>query len=209
LTDLFIWSFLKEKEVQSMAVDRRKMIIDAATKSFSLFGYKATTMDQVAKLANVGKGTIYNFFKNKEELFDQIITTLINEMKKAADEAFDPSLSFQEAVHRALYKMIEFRNEHQLMLMLFQEEQEMGTPAVQEMIGKVESSIIGYIKDKLESGMKQGVIQECDSELIAFILIKLYIALIFDWEKKHAPLSKEEIAKIFEHYVFKGLSSER
>ncbi|MEH7109635.1 TetR/AcrR family transcriptional regulator, partial [Bacillus sp. JJ1764] len=42
-----------------MAPDRRRMIVEAATKSFSLFGYKATTMDQFAKLANVGKGTIY------------------------------------------------------------------------------------------------------------------------------------------------------
>lgn len=50
-------------------MDRRQEILEAATKSFSLFGYKATTMDQVAKLANVGKGTIYTFFANKEELF--------------------------------------------------------------------------------------------------------------------------------------------
>ena len=46
-----------------MAIDRKRSIIEAATKSFSAFGYKATTMDQVAKLANVGKGTIYTFQK--------------------------------------------------------------------------------------------------------------------------------------------------
>ncbi|MGQ0422282.1 TetR/AcrR family transcriptional regulator, partial [Bacillus sp. HC-Mk] len=48
-----------------MAIDRKRSIIEAATKSFSAFGYKATTMYQVAKLANVGKGTIYTFFKNR------------------------------------------------------------------------------------------------------------------------------------------------
>ncbi|MFD1909464.1 TetR/AcrR family transcriptional regulator [Paenibacillus rhizoplanae] len=32
---------------------------------FSLFGYKATTMDQVAKIANVGKGTIYTFLRTR------------------------------------------------------------------------------------------------------------------------------------------------
>ncbi|MGJ7919439.1 TetR/AcrR family transcriptional regulator [Neobacillus sp. LXY-4] len=189
-----------------MVVDRRQMIIDAATKSFSLFGYKATTMDQVAKLANVGKGTIYTFFKNKEELFDEIITGLINEMRAAADESFDPSLTFHEVVHRALFKMIEFRNKHQLMIKLFQEEREMGTPAVEEVIQKVESTIINYIKEKLENGVKRGEIQVCDPEITAFIIIKFYIALIFDWEKKHEPLSKEQIAKLFERYIFKGLS---
>ena len=49
-----------------MAIDRKRSIIEAATKSFSAFGYKATTMDQVAKLANVGKGTIYTFLKIKK-----------------------------------------------------------------------------------------------------------------------------------------------
>ncbi|GAA3330028.1 hypothetical protein GCM10020331_080890 [Ectobacillus funiculus] len=45
-----------------MAIDRKWAIIEAATASFASFGYKATTIDQVAKMANVGKGTIYTFF---------------------------------------------------------------------------------------------------------------------------------------------------
>lgn len=49
-----------------MSIDRKRQIIEAATKSFSLFGYKATTMEQIAKLANVGKGTIYTFLKTKK-----------------------------------------------------------------------------------------------------------------------------------------------
>ncbi|BBP88266.1 hypothetical protein BsIDN1_18840 [Bacillus safensis] len=50
-----------------MSVDRRQMILDGATKAFTQFGYKATTMDLVAKLANVGKGTIYTFFKKTKK----------------------------------------------------------------------------------------------------------------------------------------------
>lgn len=190
-----------------MVMDRKKMIIEAAAKSFSLFGYKATTMDQVAKLANVGKGTIYTFFKNKEELFDEIIIGLIYEMKAAAAETIDSSLKFHENLHRALYKMIEFRNQHQLLIKLFQEEREMGTPAVQEMIEKVEQTIINYMKEKLVIGMEKGEIAKCDPELTAYIMIKLYVSLIFDWEKKHPPLTKEEIGSLFERYIVRGLSS--
>lgn len=39
-----------------MAIDRRKLIVDAASKSFALFGYKATTMDQIARIADVVNG---------------------------------------------------------------------------------------------------------------------------------------------------------
>src|SRR3954466_13303925 len=108
-----------------MGPDRRKMIVEAATKSFSLFGYKATTMDQVAKLANVGKGTIYTFFKNKEELFNEIVSSLVKEMIAEADAVIDPKLPFAENVHRALYRLLEFRSQHQLMIKLIQEEKEM------------------------------------------------------------------------------------
>lgn len=47
-------------------IDRRQQVMDSAEKSFALFGYKATTMEQVARLANVGKGTIYTFSKIKK-----------------------------------------------------------------------------------------------------------------------------------------------
>ncbi|AIE59271.1 TetR/AcrR family transcriptional regulator [Bacillus methanolicus] len=188
-------------------MDRKQLIIEAATKSFSLFGYKATTMDQVAKLANVGKGTIYTFFKNKEELFDEIISTLIKEMKNAAESSFDSSLSFHENVHRALFKILEFRRKHQLTIKLFEEEKEMGTPAVMDVMEKMETAILNYIKEKVATAIESGEIKKCDPELTAFVMFKLYIALIFDWEKKHKPLEKEEIAELFEQYIFKGLSN--
>ncbi|MFO1445473.1 TetR/AcrR family transcriptional regulator [Bacillus sp. Bva_UNVM-123] len=190
-----------------MAIDRKQQIIEAATKSFSLFGYKATTMDQVAKIANVGKGTIYTFFKNKEELFDEIINSLVSEMKLAADEAIVPNLSFHEKVHRRLYKILEFRKKHQLMIKLVQEEKEMGTPAVADVMTKLEDMIISYLKDKISEAIEKGEIQPCDPKLTAFVMLKLYIALIFDWEKRHKPLEKEDIAELFEQYIFKGLSS--
>ena len=55
-------------------------ILEAATKSFTIFGYKATTVEQVAKIANVGKGTVYNFFENKQQLLQFVVKNLINEM---------------------------------------------------------------------------------------------------------------------------------
>lgn len=189
-----------------MSIDRKQLILEAASKSFSMFGYKATTMDQVAKLANVGKGTIYTFFKNKEELFDEIIQGLVREMKGAAEESYDESKSFYENVHRSLLRILEFRKEHQLTIKLFQEEKEIGTPAVSEVIGTLEKVIINYIKDKVIHAIERGDIKECDPELTAFVMLKLYIALIFDWEKNHKPLVKEQILSLFQQYIFDGLS---
>lgn len=191
-----------------MSTDRRQAILDAATKSFSLFGYKATTMNQVAKLANVGKGTIYTFFENKEELFDEIVTKIIRDMEAAANQVIDSSNTFQENVHLSLYEMLEFRMEHQLTIKLFQEERDIGTPIVQDVIKKVENSILYIIEDKIKRAIEKGEIKDCDPELTAFVLVKLYIALIFDWEKRREPLSKETIANLFDLYMIKGIALE-
>ncbi|AWI36123.1 MULTISPECIES: TetR/AcrR family transcriptional regulator [Bacillus] len=188
-----------------MSVDRRQMILDGATKAFTQFGYKATTMDLVAKLANVGKGTIYTFFKNKEELFDEIFTSLLMEMRKIADEAMDEEKSFSENLHLALFAILEFRKNHQLTIKIFQESAELGTSAVKEMIEKMEQMIIRYIKTKVKEAIDKGDIKPCDPELTAFVMVKLYIALIFDWEKRYEPLTKEEVAESLELYVLKGL----
>ncbi len=190
-----------------MAMDRKKMILEAAAKSFSMFGYKATTMDQVAKIANVGKGTIYTFFKNKEQLFDEIITGLILEMKAEADASFDPGSSFMDNVHRTLIRMLKYRKEHQLTIKLFEEQKEMGTLEVKEVLNRLENAILSYMKGHVQEAISKGEIQPCDPELTSFIIFKMYISLIFDWEKNHPPLQSEEIALTVERSLLKGLST--
>jgi len=189
-----------------MSIDRKQQILEAATKSFSQFGYKGTTMDLVSKLANVGKGTIYTFYKNKEELFSEIIDRLLLDMKVAADEAFNSQRPFVDSVHQALYSILEFRKTHQLTIKLFQESQELGTPTVNEGVRKVEEMVLHYIKQKIIEAIDRKELKQCDPELTAFIILKLYVSLIFDWEKHHQPLGKEKIAEIFEEYLLKGLS---
>ncbi|TYR78987.1 TetR/AcrR family transcriptional regulator [Priestia megaterium] len=189
-----------------MAVDRKQSVVDAASKSFSLFGYKATTMDQVAKLANVGKGTIYTFFKNKEELFDEIVSRMIREMIDEAEKVIVPDRSFFENAQSAMYRILEFRSEHQLMLKLVQEN-EMGTSTVKEVLVRVEREILTYIKTKIENAISKNEIQPCDSEITAFLLLKMYIALVHDWEKYHEPLSEKKIAELIELYFLRGLSN--
>lgn len=66
--------------------DRRRLIVQAAAQSFAQFGYKATTMDLVAKIANVGKGTTYTFFSTKEELFEEIIRKALQELKESLEK---------------------------------------------------------------------------------------------------------------------------
>jgi len=47
----------------------KHLIFGAALKNFSKFGYYQTKMDDIAKSANVSKGTLYLYFRSKEDLF--------------------------------------------------------------------------------------------------------------------------------------------
>lgn len=48
---------------------RARAIIHAALEVFSLKGYTATSMAQIASRAGIGKSTLYEYFKTKEDLF--------------------------------------------------------------------------------------------------------------------------------------------
>jgi TetR/AcrR family transcriptional regulator, fatty acid metabolism regulator protein len=51
---------------------KRQVIIDAAVDVFSRHGFQNSTISQIAQKANVAEGTIYQYFKNKEDLFFSI-----------------------------------------------------------------------------------------------------------------------------------------
>ena len=49
--------------------EMEQQIQAAAGRLFLHYGYRKTSVDQIAREAGIGKGTIYNYFRNKEELF--------------------------------------------------------------------------------------------------------------------------------------------
>jgi AcrR family transcriptional regulator len=64
--------------------EREARILDAAAELVQRWGYKKTTIDDIAKLADVGKGTIYLHWKTREDLF---IALLLRERLRAVNEA--------------------------------------------------------------------------------------------------------------------------
>ena len=59
--------------------EKRKQIIKAAIRVFARLGLPNTKMLQVAEAAGIGKGTIYEYFKSKDELFIAAFHAFIEE----------------------------------------------------------------------------------------------------------------------------------
>ncbi len=72
------------------SVDRtqkRDKLLEAAAKVFSERGFKRTTMAEVARRADVGKGTIYEYFDSKESLFLAVFEWFCRESLQSAAPA--------------------------------------------------------------------------------------------------------------------------
>jgi AcrR family transcriptional regulator len=91
---------------------RRQEIIDAAERTFFSRGLDNATMEDVARDAELSKGTLYLYFKSKEDLYLAIILrgiTILRSMFDAAVQAQDTGLEKINAVGRAY---IEFYKHH-------------------------------------------------------------------------------------------------
>lgn len=186
-------------------VDRRKMILDAASQSFAQFGYKATTMELVAKIANVGKGTIYTFFSNKDELFDEILSLALKEMIRALEQGIKEEDTFAQNLFRVMDLLMEFRAKHELFVKLAQENRDVGTQQAMDGLMRMENIALDYISRELDKGIQKGEIKPCDSKAAAYIMFKMYIALAVGWNEFHEPMSNGQIKEYIRLLLFEGL----
>ncbi|MFD0693980.1 TetR/AcrR family transcriptional regulator [Paenibacillus sp. GCM10027628] len=188
-------------------MDQKKlMIMESAKKSFALFGYKGTTMDQIAKIAGVGKATIYTFFANKEDLLHEIVQSLVAEMKAVAEKAIMEGSTSFEKIHGAIYGILVFRKEHEMLIQLAHEVQQYGSQVAHEAMSSIETGVVEFISQHIERAIHNGTMKSCDPKITAFIMFKLYVALVFDWEKQNAPLTNERISELLQLYFGNFLS---
>src|ERR1700752_1365545 len=67
---------------------KRAAILEAAQKMFSQYGYRRTSIDDIAREAEIAKGTVYLSFKSKEEIFralsESLCARVMNEAAQGA-----------------------------------------------------------------------------------------------------------------------------
>jgi len=69
----------------------RGRIIQSAIKCFSKNGFDRTRMDEISLSADLSKGTLYNYFDNKEDLFNAICEDSLDLLKVQLDQLFTKS----------------------------------------------------------------------------------------------------------------------
>ena len=73
----------KEKDI------RKKLILKSARALFFKKGFNKVTVDEIAKCSELGKGSIYLYFKSKEEIYAQILLNDIDNFNQQVSVLFD------------------------------------------------------------------------------------------------------------------------
>jgi AcrR family transcriptional regulator len=92
--------------------DTRDKILSVAYKLFSRFGFHKTSMDEIAKIARKAKGSLYYHFASKEDLFKEVVSTeLINLKSQLSIIIDDTDLSASGKMKKYLIKRMEVLND--------------------------------------------------------------------------------------------------
>lgn len=80
------------------SLSKEKRILKAAEKVFSHKGYSQATLDEIIKIADTGKGTVYKYYKNKENLFYTLVEAKNRKLIKDLNQAVGETQGFCRTV---------------------------------------------------------------------------------------------------------------
>lgn len=92
--------------------DKRELILEAAVKVFSRYGYHKAKMEDIALEAGIGKGTIYEYFDSKLSLFQQMLERSRDIYYNSLIDGRQESLSFKERLRAVFLSHINFCREN-------------------------------------------------------------------------------------------------
>jgi len=69
-----------KQQFEEIRQQSRKKILDAALEVFAKHGYHLTTVDAIAKTAGISKGLMYNYFKSKEQVLQELMIGMIENL---------------------------------------------------------------------------------------------------------------------------------
>jgi len=92
-------------------IDIKNRIIEVAQDIFKRYGFKKSTMDEIAAAAGKGKSTLYHYFKSKEEVFAAVIEKESNIMFKELNKIITANIDSKLKIKKYITTRMELINE--------------------------------------------------------------------------------------------------
>ncbi len=206
---------MKQPRWQRRAEDRPREICAAALEVFAEKGFAAAKLDEIARRAGVSKGTLYLYFKDKEELFRAVVRDTVAPNIEAVREAvLAADLPFAQIVPMFLARFAEVANR-------------LPVGAVAKMVigesrnfpelakvwhDQVASRALAMLSGLIEKAQARGEVRAGDPRLHAFTLMGPMLMGVIYRETLQpvggAPLDIEALARQHAETVLAGLLME-
>ncbi|MDF1561031.1 MAG: TetR/AcrR family transcriptional regulator [Bacteroidales bacterium] len=81
----------------------RRRIILTASRIFSHYGFRKTTMDEISRALNKGKSSIYYYFASKEDIFEAVVLYEANQLRRQLTTAIKEVESPKEKLRNYIF----------------------------------------------------------------------------------------------------------
>ena len=186
--------------------DKKLAILKAAEKLFAQNGFYGTEVEQIAKTAGMAKGTVYNYFTNKEEILISIIESGIDELEQIMETGIEKSLGVVDKIKSGIRLYV---NHLEKNLPLFK------IMAAEHIQFKIEwenryycklFSRINRLQEVLAEGVEKGEIKPVDPYIAATALTGMIDFLVFRELFDGKKYSTEHKVKQLTDIILEGIA---
>ncbi len=176
---------------------RRSEILAAAFNVFGEKGFDRATLDEIAERAEFGKGTLYNYFSSKEDLFAAAFQRLLDDFRAIAEGVCGQDLTVRACLTEYTMRSVAYYREHYAFCHTAMQEHyrrsvEGGTDTRKAHQENVDYTIEPLARC-LDLGMKSGEVREADPWTYAHIFVGLIDHFYLQLTREQLPDSEDEM----------------
>ena len=193
----------------SGAVAKRQIILDAAMRVFSAKGFHNAKIEEIAQEAEVGKGTVYEYFSNKEALFVEMLESAFHAYTEGLTQAVSAADGSSGRLHAMLKFSLSFIQQKQELARLMMEQPIGIPPRLKQSFAALQRRIRQQVDDILQEGVERGELREHDRN-VAVAMVMGTVYMFCRWEAQgRNKVSIEQISRQAVDLLIGGLQSSR
>lgn len=160
-----------------MDAAKKDCILLQAARAFSRFGFKKASIDDIAREAGVGKGTVYLAAESKEDLFYQVLHREVRAWQAECARTIDPRIPADELLGTLLTTAMDHVERHPLVLDLLLGETLRALPDWAERLEGLREVGRANVVEVLRIGVRQELFRaDLEVETVASLLQDFQLA---------------------------------
>lgn len=186
---------------------KREVILNAAIKVFSTKGYHSTRMEEIAIVAEVGKGTIYEYFSSKLHLFQEMMEESLRVYFQELNSLRVENIPFHDRILSLLAGHIQFCKEHKELTRIVFWDTEIIDEELKEwsyhMRKEKEEQMTAIIRQAIDKGEIKQINPRILTLMIGGILGSLWAPITLDdWD-----VDADELAREIKEMIMNGIGA--